>query len=463
MNNRILSEITIGEQARITRKLTEKEIDLFAIVSGDLNPTHFDQDYDQPAHDDGRVVGHSMWAGALFSGLLGSLLPGSGTTYKRQQFDFYHPPHVGDTVTAIITVTEKLLEQGTVVFDCKATTENNTVVVQGTAEVYAPTEHIHNSDAIPPDANVSRHDGYAQLMAGCKGLSAVVTAVAHPCDELSLRGAVEAAEAGLITPVFIAPEQRLRDIAAKAGLDISHYRHVDAAHSHDAANKAVALIRAGDAAMLMKGSLHTDELLSAVVASKTGLRTERRISHVFVMDVPTYPGLLLVTDAAVNIFPDLLTKRDICQNAIELAHSLGIAEPRVAILSAVETVTPTIPSTIDAAALCKMADRGQITGGIVDGPLAMDNAISPIAARQKGIESPVAGRAHILLAPDLEAANILAKQLTFLAQADASGVVLGARVPIVLTSRADNIHTRMASCAVAMRHAHRLTTGITPS
>ncbi len=297
-------------------------------------------------------------------------------------------------------------------------------------------------------------DGYGMLMEACKNREAVVTAVIHPCDQVSLSGAVDAANEGLIVPILVGPEARIRAVAAEHGIDIKAYRIIDAAHSHASAARAVELVRSGEAEILMKGSLHSDEVLDAVLNRETGLRTGRRISHVFVMDVPTYDKPLLVTDGAVNIAPDLTTKRDICQNAIELAQALNISEPKVAILAAVETVNPNMPATIDAAALCKMADRGQITGGILDGPLAFDNAINPEAARTKKIVSPVAGHADILLVPDLESGNILAKQLTFLARADAAGIVLGARVPIVLTSRADSVRARLASCAVALLLVH---------
>ena len=282
----------------------------------------------------------------------------------------------------------------------------------------------------------------------------MTAAVAHPCDEASLTAAVEAAEAHLINPILVGPEARIRSVAQECGLDIRPYRLVDVPHSHAAAAKAVEIVRAGEAETLMKGSLHTDELMGEVVRKDTGLRTERRISHVFIMDVPTYPKPLAVTDAAINIFPDLETKVDIVQNAIDMAHALGVELPKVAILSAVETVTPKIPSTIEAAALCKMAERGQITGALLDGPLAFDNAISKEAAAIKGIRSEVAGDADILVVPDLEAGNMLAKQLSFLANADAAGIVLGARVPIILTSRADTVRARMASCAVAVLLAH---------
>lgn len=298
------------------------------------------------------------------------------------------------------------------------------------------------------------HQKYERLIAATKGLPALATAVAHPCDETSLRGALEAAEAGIIKPILVGPQERISSVAKSAGLDLADFEIVDVPHSKAAAEKAVELVRAGKAELLMKGSLHSDELLGAVTNKETGLRTGRRISHVFVMDVPTHAQTLFITDAAVNIAPDLMAKRDIIQNAIDLYVSLGLGTPKVAILSAVETVTPAIPSTIDAAALCKMADRGQITGGVLDGPLAFDNAISPEAARVKGIKSPVAGEAQILVVPDLEAGNMLAKNLTFLSNADAAGIVLGARVPVILTSRADNVRTRLASCAVAMLLAH---------
>jgi phosphotransacetylase len=301
-----------------------------------------------------------------------------------------------------------------------------------------------------------RHEKYDRLIAAARGISAIPTAVAHPCDETSLKGALDAAAASIIAPVLVGPERKIRDAAEKLRVDLKSCELVDVPHSHAAAAKAVEFVRTGRVELIMKGSLHTDELLGEVTRRETGLRTERRISHVFVMDVPTYAKALFITDAAVNILPDLEAKRDIVQNAVDLHVGLGLGPPKVAILSAVETVTPKIPSTIDAAALCKMADRGQIVGAELDGPLAFDNAISPEAARIKGIRSAVAGQAQILVVPDLEAGNMLAKNLTFLSNADAAGIVLGARVPIILTSRADDVRTRMASCAVAALYAHRL-------
>jgi phosphate acetyltransferase len=297
------------------------------------------------------------------------------------------------------------------------------------------------------------HSKYGRLIARAKEVPPATTVVVHPCDETSLRGAVDAAQAGIIKPILVGPAAKIANTARQFGIDIGRHEIVDAPHSEAAAARGVQLIHEGKGELLMKGSLHTDELMREITASKTGLRTARRISHVFVMDVPTHADTLFITDAAINIFPDLDVKRDIVQNAIDLFTQAGLGTPRVAILSAVETVTTKIPSTIEAAALCKMADRGQITGGLLDGPLAFDNAIDPEAARIKGIVSPVAGRAQILVVPDLEAGNMLAKNLTFLARADAAGIVLGARVPIILTSRADSVRARLASCAVAVLYA----------
>jgi phosphate acetyltransferase len=300
-----------------------------------------------------------------------------------------------------------------------------------------------------PQSKERSHEKYERLLEAARTYPAIATAIVHPCDDVALQSAIEAAKRNLIAPILVGPKAKIEAAAAAAKLDISALPLVDAAHSHDAAERAVALVREGRAEALMKGSLHTDELMHAVVARDTGIRTARRLSHCFIMDIPGYPTPLIITDAAVNIAPSLEEKVDIVQNAIDLAHALAFDEVRVAILSAMETVNPKVPSTIEAAALCKMADRGQITGALIDGPLALDNAISESAAAIKGIRSPVAGRANVLVVPDLEAGNMLAKSLSFLAGADAAGIVLGARVPIILTSRADSLLTRLASCAVA--------------
>ena len=304
---------------------------------------------------------------------------------------------------------------------------------------------------------------YDNLLERCRSLEPVPTAVAHPCDEHSLSGALEAGEKGLIVPILVGPADKIREAAAKGGLSLGKTRIVEAAHSHESAKKAVELVRLGEAELLMKGSLHSDEILSAVVSKESGLRTGRRVSHVFIMDVPTYHKVLIVTDAAINIAPTLEDKADICPNAIDMAISLGLKKPKVAILAAVETVNPKMQATLDAAALCKMSDRGQIRGAILDGPLAFDNAIDAEAARIKGIKSEVAGDPDILLVPDLEAGNMLAKQLTFLANADSAGLVLGARVPVILTSRSDSVRARIASCAVAVILAHARRQALQPT
>jgi phosphate acetyltransferase len=453
VENRIFAEIAVGDTASLSRTLTKTELEGFAAVSGDFNPTHLNEAYAR-AHGLKAPIAHGMWTASLVSNLLGNKLPGAGTVYRGQDLRFHTPVFLGDTVTATVTVAATEAGSRTVRLDCRCTNQQGEEVLTGVAEVTAPATR----EAIPlierPTFSVQTHDVYEALMQRAGGIPAIPCMVAYPCDESSLRGAVEAAEAGLIEPVLVGPARKLEQVAAEHGIDLAGRAIVDVADPHAAAAKAVELVRAGQAELLMKGSLHTDELLSAVVAKETGLRTGRRISHVFIMVVPTYPEPLLITDAAVNIAPDLKTKVDIVQNAIDLALGLGIQQPRVAVLSAVETINLEIATTCEAAILSKMADRGQIKGGLIDGPFALDNAISPAAAQIKGITSPVAGRANILLVPNLEAGNMLAKNLSFLANADAAGIVLGARVPIILTSRADSVRTRMASCAVAALYAH---------
>lgn len=449
IENRTFDEIPIGDTASLTRTLSKKDIELFALASGDVNPAHLDADY---AATDifHRVIAHGLWGGGLISAVLGTELPGPGTVYLRQTLKFVRPVCPGDTITASISVREKRPEGHVLMLDCRCSNQTGEDVITGEAEVRAPTEKVRRPRIVLPEIFLADHDAYRRLMEQTSGGTPVPAAIAHPCSDGAITAVVEAADAGLLSPILVGPADKIRAAAMKAGLDISGYRLVPAPHSNAAAAKAVELVRSGEAMLLMKGSLHTDELMGAVVSSETGLRTERRISHVYMMDVPGHNGPLLITDAAINIEPNLEEKADIIRNAIDLAHVIGIAEPKVAILSAVETVNPSIRSTLDAAALCKMADRGQIAGGMLDGPLAFDNAISEAAAREKGITSPVAGKAEILVVPDLEAGNMLAKQLTFLGSADAAGIVLGARVPIILTSRADSVRTRLASCAVAV-------------
>lgn len=458
LESRTYDDIQIGQMAGLQRTLTRDDVALFSKVSGDLNPIHIDEEYARASGAKG-VVGHSLWATSLISSLLANVLPGPGTVYRSQDSTFHRQVNLGDTLKARVTVLEKLAESE-VLLDCLVVNQNDQEVMTGHARVVAPTERIRIQAADVGEVSVRRHDSFAALFEKVSALEPVPTAVVHPVDQVSLGGAMEAADSNFIRPILVGPEQRIRAVAEEFSIDIAGAAIVDVEHSHAAAEQAVALIRAGSAEILMKGSLHTDEVLSAVLNRSTGIRTERRISHIFVMDVPTYPKLLLISDAAVNIAPDLEAKADICQNAIDLARTVGVERPKVAILSAVETIRPKIQSTLDAAALCKMADRGQISGGILDGPLAMDNAINLEAARIKKIQSEVAGVADVLIAPDLEAGNILSKQLIYLANAEAAGIVLGARVPIILTSRADSVRTRHASAATAVLHAHAVRQGL---
>jgi len=446
IENRIFTELTLGDTASLSHTVTQRDIDLFATVTGDVNPAHVDAAYAQTDMFH-HIIIHGMWGAGLISAVLGTKLPGPGTIYLGQDLRFRHPVSLGDTITATLTVQEKRPEKGDVILDCVCTNQDGKSVITGTATTRAPTEKIRLRRTILPEVTVGRHDAMHAVLARAAGAKPVATAVVYPVDALSLGAAVEAASAGLIAPILVGPVARMRALALANNLDIAAFRLVEAPDAAQAAALAVGLARGGDAALLMKGDLHTDILMHDVIA---GLRSTGTISHCYLMDVPGYSRLLIVTDAAINITPSLAEKAGILRNAIGLAHAIGIPQPRAAILAAVETVNPRMPSTLDAAALCKMADRGQITGALLDGPLAFDNAVSEAAAKDKGIISPVAGRADILLVPDLEAGNMLAKQLTFLSGAQAAGVVLGAQVPIILTSRADSAATRLSSCALAV-------------
>ncbi|MFN8545512.1 MAG: bifunctional enoyl-CoA hydratase/phosphate acetyltransferase [Candidatus Binatia bacterium] len=447
--SRTFDDLSPGDAVSLTRTLVREDV---AVVEA-LARTYLPAAVFAGGEGATYPIGFATWAGMMVPLALGTALPGPGTVYRAQTVRFHEPVYAGDTVTVTITVKDKRAEDRVVVLDCVARNQDRRTVLTGTAEVIAPRTRVERLGATP-DLIFHDHRRYEALVARCQGLPTMVAAVAHPCDESSLAAAIGAADAKIIQPVLVGPAAKIRAVAAAHALDIAAFEIVDVPHSHAAAAKAVELVRTGRAQLVMKGSLHTEELMHEVTAHETGLRTERRISHVFVLDVPTYHKPLFVTDAAINIAPGLEEKVDILKNAIELAHALGVAEPKIAILSAVETVTAKIPSTLEAAALCKMADRRQITGAVLDGPLAMDNAISRAAAKAKGIESPVAGDADVLLAPDLEAGNILYKELTFLANADAAGIVLGARAPIILTSRADSVRAKLASCAVAALFAH---------
>jgi phosphate acetyltransferase/phosphate butyryltransferase len=455
LRNRTFDEIAVGDRASIQRTLTASDIQLFAAMSGDINPQHIDAEFAASTRFQG-VIAHGMWGAALISAVLGTRLPGPGTIYVGQTLKFHAPVRVGDTLTISVAVASRDAAKHRLVLDCNCTNQEGKTVITGEASVIAPTERIERPRGTLPQVRVSLQHGdeLVRVLQYVKPLGRIKVAVAHPCDPVSLAAALDARTAGVIEPVLIGPRARMEAVAQQSGADLRDVAIEDVPHSHAAAARAVELALKGEVEALMKGSLHTDELMGAVVGS--ALRTERRMSHCFIMQTPAYPRPFIITDAAINIAPTLRDKADIIRNAVDLAHAFGIARPRVAILAAVETVNPSMPATLDAAALCKMADRGQIAGAVLDGPLAFDNAVSAAAARTKGIVSEVAGAADILVVPDLEAGNMLAKQLEYLGGAASAGIVLGARVPIVLTSRADSREARIASCAVAVVAARRL-------
>lgn len=454
LTSRTFDQLQIGDSASIVRVVGRDDIELFATVSGDMNPAHLDAAF---ASTDlfGHIVAHGMWTGALVSAVLGTRLPGPGTIYLGQEFRFLKPVTPGDTVTATVKVTEKRADKNIVLFDTICTNHKGEDVLSGVATVIAPSRPIEWQATRLPDVSLRRHDRYEAFVREARSLPTVRAAIVHPCSEAAILGAVEVRDEGLFEPLLIGPEEKIRAAAEAAGVDLAGIAIEAVEHSHAAAARAVELAVSGKVSVLVKGSLHSDELLGAVVARDSGLRTERRISHAYGMDVPAYSKPIIITDAAINIQPTLEQKRDICQNAIDLLRILGVETPRVAVLAAVETVNPRMQVTLDAAALTVMAARGQITGGKVDGPLAFDNAVSMDAAKMKGIVSDVAGQADILLTPDLESGNMLAKQLIHFAGATAAGLVLGARVPIVLTSRSDPLSARIASAALAKLVAAR--------
>ena len=449
ITNKTFDEIQIGDFATLERTLTKRDVDMFAVMSGDMNPTHLSDGYAQRLLNRKKVSGHSMWGGTLISSLLGNDLPGPGAVYKSQNLEFHKTIELQDTLSVTIKVQEKHDENQIIIFDCLAVNQRGEQIITGIAKVQAPTSKMEGEGIGLGELSYHTRHVFHDLIERAQRMKPIKMAVAHPCSETALQGAVDAAMANIIEPYLVGPRDRIQSLADELGLDISQYHLIDTPHSHASATEAVALCRSGQTEALMKGSLHTDEFMSEILKKDTGLRTAARVSHVFILDVPTYPRPLFITDAAINIYPTLEDKFHIVTNAIELAHALDIKEPKVAILSAVETINPKIPSTMEAASLCKMAERGQITGALLDGPLAFDNAISKEAAIIKGITSKVAGEADIFVVPDLESGNMLAKQLTYLVDADAAGIVLGARVPVILTSRADSPKARLASCAVA--------------
>lgn len=461
IENRTFDDIEIGDTASTEHVLTREDIQLFAVMSGDVNPAHVDEEYARSAmfHE---IIAHGMWGASLISTVLGTQLPGPGTIYLEQTLKFRRPVGIGDRITASVRVVDKQAGRHGVVLECTCTNQQGKAVITGTATVMAPTEKVRRPRAHLPQVELKeeRCGYYQQLIALKEGLPPLQTAVVHPVDGNSLGGAIASAEEGLIEPVLVGPEHKIRAVAEAEGLDLAPYEIVPTEHSHAAAEQAVHLVKEGRAEAIMKGKIHTQELMHPIVAAE-GLRTGRRMSHVFALDVPTYHKALFVTDAALNIRPTLSQKRDIVQNAIDLFLTIGSGVPKVAIVSAVETVDENIPSTLDATALCKMSDRGQITGGIVDGPLAFDNAISREAAEAKGIVSQVAGDADIIVVPDVEAGNMLYKQMRYLSGIESAGIVLGAKVPVILTSRAAGKGlTRQASCAMALIYARRKAAGL---
>ncbi|SNS52895.1 bifunctional enoyl-CoA hydratase/phosphate acetyltransferase [Tropicimonas sediminicola] len=445
--------LEVGMEAELRRVCRADDFFVFANITGNMNPKHFPR-FKNVEGALQEPVAPAMWIATLVSSVLGNKLPGPGTLYKSHCLEFFERAFAGDEVVVRIKLTEKK-DDCIAVFECAIDTTDGKKLARGVAEVIAPTDPMDYSFDDIPGLIVERHVHFDKLLAEARPLPPIRTAVVAPESEDALLGPLLGYDNTLIDPILIGDAAKIREAAAKVGRDISAFELIDEPRHRAAAALGVRLVNEGRAAALMKGNLHTDILLAEIVKRDGGLRVGRRLSHVFVMDVPGLTHLLLISDAAINIAPDLETKVDITQNAIDLAHTLGMAEPKVGILSAVETVNPRIPSTLEAAALSKMAERGQITGALVDGPLAMDNAINLEAARTKGIQSMVAGQAEILIAPNLESANMLAKELTFIAHAEAGGIVIGAKCPVILTSRADDDKARLVSCAVAALYAHR--------
>ncbi|MEM7398865.1 MAG: bifunctional enoyl-CoA hydratase/phosphate acetyltransferase [Pseudomonadota bacterium] len=448
--NRLYDELAIGESASVKRVCTANDLYVFAHASGNLNPLHLPDDDDNAQTE---AVAPSMWVGALISSVLGNVLPGPGTLYRSQTLRFLDRAHVGDELTISVTVKDKL-PGGLVMMDTVVQGRGGDTVAEGTAEVLAPERKVRVDMDELPEIVLQRHMHFDNYIRSCDGLDPLVAAVVAPEEKESLGGALLAARHGLIRPILIGSASLIQQAAKDAGEDLEAYEIIDIPDHVAAARRAVELVNQGLAGAVMKGHLHTSDLLHQILKSKGGLRRRRRMSHAFVMDVPGLEHPLIISDAAINITPDLVTKVDITQSAIDVALALGIDKPKVGVLSAVETVNPQIPSTLDAAALSKMSDRGQIKGGVVDGPLAMDNAMDAEAATTKGVTGLVAGHAEVLIVPNLEAGNMLAKQLAFVSGAEAAGIALGASVPVILTSRADGEKARLASCAIAVLYRY---------
>ena len=455
IENRTYDEIKVGDSATLTRTLRPEDIQLFAIMSGDVNPAHVDPEY---AHSSlfQEVIAHGMWGGALISTVLGTEFPGPGTIYISQTLRFSRPVKVGDTITITITCKQKFDHNKHVIFDCLCSNQDGLKVIAGEAEVLAPTEKIKRERVELPEFTISDRWGrYHKLIARAKGLPPATAVFAYPIHPESLQSAAVARDTGILRPVLVGPEKEMRAVAEQNKIDFKLCRLVDAPHSRAALARALEMARSGEAEILVQGGIPTAEFLLPIVGPN-GLRSVRRLSHVLYMDVPSYPRPFVISDMMVNIEPTLEDKVDIVQNAIDFAHIMGVPEPKVAILAGIDSVTPKMRATLDAAALCKMADRGQVGGAVLDGPLGFDNAVSVTAARNSHLKSAVAGQADVLIAPDLEAGNMLAKQLEHLADAVSGGVVLGATVPIVLANRNDSIEGRVASLVLALLVASHL-------
>ena len=451
IENKTFDELNVGDSACMERTLSTKDIQLFSIMSGDVNPAHVDADY---AKDDmfHQIIVQGMWSAALISTVLGTELPGPGTIYLDQTLRFSAPVVPGDTLTITVTVIDKKPEHHFVDLECSCVNQHNKVVLSGMATVIAPTIKVKRQRVILPKVILKEPKGswYKKLLKLTKDLTPLKTAIVHPVDPLSLQGAIDAANEHLIIPILVGPKDKIIAAADEAKLDISAYQIISTRHSTESAEVAVQLARTFKVDALMKGKIHTEELMSPVVNKETGLLTGRRMSHVFYVEAPKQFKPLFISDAALNIRPNLQQKKDITQNAIDLFHTLGLGTPKVAIVCAVETVNEQMQSTLDAAALSKMAERGDITGAIVDGPLAFDNAISMDSAREKNIKSAVAGDADIIIVPDIESGNMLYKDMTYRSGMEAAGMVMGASVPIILTSRGSDDLSRIASCAMAL-------------
>ena len=449
IENRTYDEIKLGESAILTRTLKPQDIQLFAIMSGDVNPAHVDPEY---AHSSmfHEVIAHGMWGGALISTVLGTEFPGPGTIYISQTLRFSRPVKVGDTITIKITCKQKFDHNKHIVFDCQCTNQDGLKVISGEAEVLAPSEKVKRERMELPEVTISdRWARYKKLLARATGLPAATAVFAQPVHAESLQSAVTAAESGFLRPVLVGPEKEMREVARQNGINLLRCRLIDVPHARAAVARAVEMARSGEADIIVQGDMTTADFMLRLIGPD-GLRGVRRFSHVLYLDVPSYPRPIIVSDMMLNIEPSLEDKVEIVQNAIDFAHLMGLAEPKVALLAGIDTVTPRMRATLDAAALCKMADRGQITGAVLDGPLGIDNAISIVAARSAALKSAVAGQADVLIAPNLEAGNMLAKQLEHLSDAISGGVVLGGRVPIVLANRNDPIESRVASLVLAL-------------